>query len=835
MLLRGLSGVRALCTFGRARCASRLRFLAALALFLHFCGAPFDARHAYGGEPEVRVVVAEGSAAVSKGPAPGIVSPSGAGSAPQGSAPPEQLRHLPAASSGWRMNGEIGTLEWPVYLLPGETAGMRRFRVAYRSSASVLPDASFLTLTVNDKVVGRSAISSPAQIKPIDFEIAPALLSHGFNSIRISVEQQHRVDCSLEATYELWTEVLPEKSGFLPGAEAETSSIDVGDLAALRPRADGSLPIEVLFAGRLKPQRVENILLTAQAIALAGRFQFPIVQFSPENDASVGVRLVVGTAAEVASLFDPSERKLQIAGPLVRLLARPGARPTLVVSGETEDNLAIAIEQLIGSTKADPVGTAPGLRAAGNVQGLRLSGGERVRLADLGFSSIEFVGRFFRLAIDVAMPFDFLSADYGKLTVDLAGGYAGGLNPNAQIRIEVNGRNGASVALANGSGGVFRHNEIFVPLGLLKAGRNRIEILAQLENAADTACDAMVRAGREGSRFLLLDSSEIRFPAIARVGQQPDLRATMSGGFPYASSPRPSLHVPVPDRAAMAAALTLAVHTGVAARAIVRFAFAPSLPSATGDALIVAPVQALDPALMTPIGLDPDAVRNAWESRAVAAGPSASPAHPKRPALNDNQAQDEISRIPAQGEIAPARGAGNLAQRWAARFSSGSDWAQFFAGVADRASRAVAAVAAPIRTIVFNGREDTPAIDAGAASIFAQGFRSGDDNGVVTIATARDSESLWRAVRLMVHPARSGEARGRLSILDDAGDLVQAVNPARIRFVRTQPLGLENVRLLAAGWLSLNSFAYVALALVLASLLALATFSLARNVGRSSK
>src|SRR5262249_52712797 len=132
-------------------------------------------------------------------------------------------------------------------------------------------------------------------------------------------------------------------------------------------------------------------------------------------------------------------------------------------------------------------------------------------------------------------------------------------------------------------------------------------------------------------------------------------------------------------------------------------------------------------------------------------------------------------------------------------------------------------------------RDGTQAIDARAALILAQGFRPSDPNGVVTIVTARDSESLWKAVQRLVHPTRYGELRGRLSGVDDVGDVVQALDAARIRYVRTQPLGVENVRLLVAGWLSLNPFAYVAVALVLGCLLAMATFSLVRSVGRSNR
>ena len=103
----------------------------------------------------------------------------------------------------------------------------------------------------------------------------------------------------------------------------------------------------------------------------------------------------------------------------------------------------------------------------------------------------------------------------------------------AEVRVEVNGSNGANVALPNSSGDVFRHNEIYVPLGMLRPGSNRIEILAQLPNQSDVTCDTAGPVDKDAKRFLLLSSTEIRFPAIARLGRTPDLTLTAAGGFPY--------------------------------------------------------------------------------------------------------------------------------------------------------------------------------------------------------------------------------------------------------------------------------------------------------------
>lgn len=52
------------------------------------------------------------------------------------------------------------------------------------------------------------------------------------------------------------------------------------------------------------------------------------------------------------------------------------------------------------------------------------------------------------------------------------------------------------------------------------------------------------------------------------------------------------------------------------------------------------------------------------------------------------------------------------------------------------------------------------------------------------------------------------------------------------RLIVTQPLTIENSRLIVAGWLSLNSQVYVAMAFAAALLLALTTSLFIRNVGR---
>ncbi len=120
-------------------------------------------------------------------------------------APP--LRPFPALSSSLRLSGEESDLQWPVYLTEAQSREHLRLRIGYLAAISVVPDASFLTAKVNGVAVGRSEIKAPGAIRIIEFDIPGDLLKPGYNALEIAGVQRHRVDCSLDATYELWTQI----------------------------------------------------------------------------------------------------------------------------------------------------------------------------------------------------------------------------------------------------------------------------------------------------------------------------------------------------------------------------------------------------------------------------------------------------------------------------------------------------------------------------------------------------------------------------------------------------------------------------------------------------
>ncbi len=771
------------------------------------------------------------------------------------------IRHLPNTMQGYRLGGEIGTSEWPIFLTEAQARQKLRFRVAYLSAVSVMPEASKLTVSVNDKVVGETQIRAPSSVASAEFEIPENLVKPGFNAVRLSVQQRHRVDCSLAATYELWTQIDPSQTGFvLPRADAGVASL--GDLAALLPDQQGALPIRAVVSAKSSPTTIERIIVAAQTISLLGRFEQPLVDFGPLADGDDGVNLAVGIYADLVKI--PGLESIgDVRGPRAMLLPpRGGRRTTIVVTGTSEEQLTQALAQL--AVAAEPKGTEAGLRAAAAFPGYRVVGGQRIMLRDLGFSSQEFSGRFFRLAFNIIMPPDFYPADYAKVIIAMAGGYGPGLQTrDAQILVKVGGRNAASIRLPKSTGDVFKQNEIPLPLGLLRPGLNRIEIEALVPSLSDSNCDPMT-AIDGARRFLFLDTTEFILPHIARIARMPDLAVTASGGFPYASSGvRPILFIPTPDKETVGAAATIAARMAVSAGAAVDFKFTILPPAkGSGATLLVAPARALDPAMMRNIGLDPDAVRQAWEKRAETPPKPTDELLSQLEALARNrlvlqrnfpaacnlpkppggfvQASKPALRGPLPAPPsgrggAPGSGDQGLLQEWNENVRQKNVW---LSGVMESINGARDWFRTKAGDVQgwFSGKFDnTPPpspLTSQSSLLLVQSILGGTSDDIWTVVTAPNAGILAESVACLVDPRVWTQVSGRISALDGSEGAVTSSPSATARFIATQPLLLRNVRLIAAGWLSNNTGVFVLLGLSSALVLSGATTWLIRSLGR---
>ena len=70
------------------------------------------------------------------------------------------LRHLPNNIQGFRLSGETGASEWPIYLSATQARSRLRFRLGYISAVSVMPEASKITVSINDVEIGATRVDA---------------------------------------------------------------------------------------------------------------------------------------------------------------------------------------------------------------------------------------------------------------------------------------------------------------------------------------------------------------------------------------------------------------------------------------------------------------------------------------------------------------------------------------------------------------------------------------------------------------------------------------------------------------------------------------------------
>lgn len=782
------------------------------------------------------------------------------------------LRHLPNNAQGLRLGGEISSSEWPVYLTNAQAAQPLKFQLGYLSAVSNLPEASQLSILVNDVSIGEIKIDAPHKVLASVHDIPADLLKPGFNSLRLVASQRHRVDCSLSATYELWTQIDATQTGFLiPAADQGANALE--DIPALPPAPQGGMPMRVLMPGATNAGAVNQMMRMVEIVAIRGRFEQPLVELENRLAVGPGVNIAVGLRDDLAKLDGLSGIDAPDGPSLEFLPATPARRATLVASGRTAAEVTQALD--LFAAFGDSKGSAQGLRAARAFPGYKVEGGSRTRLRDLGVISQDFNGHLFHASVNIVMPPDFYPADYAKFSLELAGGYAPGLATGAQIVISINAKIAVGSSLAKSGGEVFKGRIIDLPLGMLRPGLNRLDLDAHVPSADDATCDPLAAAsGRK--RFLLLDETELVIPVIARVALSPNLAITATGGFPFAGTKLNShLYIPVPDSETVAAATTLLARMSLSAGEPLNLKLSlVTPPLEDGSTLVVGAAPNLPPAALAIAGLDAAQLAQIWKPRAFQPkSEEESQALSKYEALT--QARIALQRnFPAECRMRDTRVKAKAAAAFAATASKPPKPAADPAAVVGSREKPVGLAAQWDETV--NGKrswmrwpawarlpdwdgfsfgpawnwalqqaswgrdqlagkapgEGTSVVDETASLLLAQKNHGSSGEGIWTVVTAPTPSALKQSIFCLVDPRVWSQVGGEIAALDTNEAKVNSQAATDARFITTQALSYSNLRLISAGWFSLNRWAYVALMLAMAMLLAMVTLLFVRNIGR---
>ncbi len=264
-----------------------------------------------------------------------------------------------------RLDGEIDYASWGFYLSAAEAARGGTLSIAFTNSVLVLPEASRLRVYLNGREIAQTAIDSPDRTKVIALPISSDLLRAGENALRIEAEMRHRIDCSLDATYELWTRIDTRLTGFTyPGGRAPLAGL--GDLPGVGVGTNGATRIRVFQAAPASPTNMDRMLRAVQAAAVRGRYVQPLVEvvdLSAKPQAAQGtLTVMIGTYDQLRRISEDIPPEAGV-GPFATLIDPSRLGPTLLISGPNERAIDTALARLDvtegAGTPRSPIAATP--------------------------------------------------------------------------------------------------------------------------------------------------------------------------------------------------------------------------------------------------------------------------------------------------------------------------------------------------------------------------------------------------------------------------------------------------------------------------------------------
>lgn len=724
-----------------------------------------------------------------------------------------------------RLEGELDSRAWSVYLTAAEAARGGTLSLAFNNSVLVLPEGSRMRLFLNGREVVETAIDSPDRTKVITLPVSADLLRPGENQFRIEAEMRHRIDCSVNATYELWTRIDTRLTG-LSAQGINTAVTGLPDLPAVGVGTNGATRLRVIMDQPSNPPQIDRMLRLVQAAALRGRFGQPLVEVvgtDAELDSAVGtLNIAVGPAGNLSRMIPDLPTAASRSATVG--LANTDFGPTVVISGPTERDVETALAQFVDIETAG-TGQNPS-------NGPLIDGATTISLADVGLDTIDFSGRRFRTGFNVTLPPDFYAAAYGEAELLLDAAYSASIDPNSELVIYVNGVSSTSVAFASADRRVFRDFPVQLGMQAFKPGVNRIEMVAELRTDDDTACLPGATAP-SGERFALLNSTQLIFPQFARIGQLPNLASFVADGFPYELGDN-SVSLMVAGQAldSIGAAGTLMSRIAVGRGSALQTTYVER-PEAYLDQglIVVGPVAEVPSSVLSATNAS-RIIPSTWESPAAITGRGEEPQGLEQYDEVLRRLRQQLRQEDAQLD----RAATVLGE--SRRDSAGSDTSWF-----DTTSETsiINNVLRPIREAfnfnfdLFTEGDDNlspGAIPDAASLVLIQNEAPNNEKTAWTLVTAPTPSILSTSMAALTAPGVWDQISGRASAFTLESNSVDSIRATRVSYVATLPLSFGNMRLIAANWFSINNGVYAIALVVAAFLLGFITWVLVRPLGR---
>lgn len=693
---------------------------------------------------------------------------------------PRQMVAFRQTATAMRLEGEDAARELSFYLSAEQVATAGLLRLSYTNAVSVMPDDAMLDIELNGKPLTALPIRSPNGPATHDIPVAAKDLTVGWNQVRLRAKQHHRIDCSVQATYELWTQVDPLISGFLTSARPKDG--DLAGLLSVGRNGDGATEIRVIARNDAPQTILRDSLPLVQTLALVlGREDLDIT-VGDVGGSGPGIDLYLGDPAD-ANLPQPARDALAAAprGLFVRqgehgrqIVTMRGSNKSelqsLLVAAVNGPLLPLIRANKFAMTKTRIDGESPGTHP----------------LSSIGYQTTPFAGRLFQTSFDVVMPADFYPGDYATVDLNLNAATAPGLAPGTQLLVRVNERAVASLVLYDPEGTTLENKPLELPLRAFHPGVNHVRVLAEVPLASDLVCDPAAR-DEARSRFLLLEETTVTIPPLARAGRLPDLAAFAGTSFPFKGPAAFDFYVDAATPARLGSALTLLTRLAMSAGHPLpaELKIGRPDPRKTTNALIVGaggePLELAALAGQKGDRLQPSSTDDLITASVKAGGQ-----------LSDSQALLDAFQVETR-----------LERDQLSLKSRASDW--------------VATASTTVnRWLAYKdiGREDVK-IDPRDRLISLKQVASADGAAVWTYVNAVDETMLQQGVAALTKPATWTALEGGESVIRRSD--LELVNryPESYSFFPITDTSPANLRRLAAAWLSDNFIIYVGLVLAL--------------------
>nr|WP_183900907.1 cellulose biosynthesis cyclic di-GMP-binding regulatory protein BcsB [Rhizobium metallidurans] len=725
------------------------------------------------------------------------------GSAPAAASPalpPGTSRRYVVPFAKLGLDGEYDRRSWSVYLTPEQAAAQATFNFSYQNAIVVAPESSQFAILINNRVIGQQPVGSPDGSSTVSFSVPPRLLQPGANLLTIEATQRHRTDCSVQSTYELWSDIDPAQTylTFVGEETAKFSSTDA--IRAIGVDGAGQTAFNFVVPALEQPGTTKPLLRLAQGLSILSGMPNQTVSFTTNSlpASSPGrMTVVVGTPSELQPLF--AVPVAAQTAPLATFATDPRSGQTvLLITGPSWPAISTAIETIVSTTdravtvRRDALATQRWTAPDAPL----IFSDRTIAFSQLGVKSTEFSGRRFRTTFNIAVPADFYANAYGEATVLLDAAYTQSVLPGSQIDVYVNGNIASTLPITAKGGGIYRHLPIRVTMRHFKPGLNSVSIETILRTEEDNVCVPGTAAGA-GPRFALFDTSEFRMPDFARVGQRPNLAALAGTGYPYsrAASPTP-LFIDRVDADTLSATATLLGQMALMAGRPLDVEPAAS-PGAIGerDAIFIGSISQMPQAVLSQLNI-------ATTSQATWRPLAATQTTPSETNVMFDEWRSRVSGGVWQGQITSF-------QEWLRRnFDISLSSLQFVPGAEK--------VFTPSNTNSF---------------MIAQGASTSGD-ATWTVVTAPSAKDLREGANAMTAQQNWPLIAGHVTTYSAATGKIDTVPVTRFDFVKTETWTLANYRLIAANWLSTNVLSYAVLLVVLSLLIGVATAGMLGRLGR---